>query len=331
MLGLTSDPPARVCIRCATQLPRTALACPACATLVHRERLEQLAALATTAATAGDVATARTHWQEARDLVPPRSEQYQHISDRLLALVDPVDATQPAAVAPTHTPWGRVLGGVALVATLLLGKLKFLLLGLSKITTLFSMFGFIAVYWSVHGWPLAVGLAVSIYIHEMGHVAVLRRYGIRADAPLFIPGVGALIMLREHITDPILDARIGLAGPVWGLGAAVAAWLTYLATGAPIWLAIAELTGFINLFNLIPIWQLDGSCAFHALSRQERWGLVGLIAIVALATHLGLLWIVGGVALYRTLRTANGPGHTPTFLTFGGLVIALSWFAMGVY
>ena len=93
-----------------------------------------------------------------------------------------------------------------------IGKLKFLLLGLTKLSTFASMFGFIAVYWSIHGWPLAVGLAGSIYIHEMGHVAMLRRLGIQAGAPLFIPGVGALVMLKEHVTDPIVDARIGLAG-----------------------------------------------------------------------------------------------------------------------
>ena len=64
----------------------------------------------------------------------------------------------------------------------------------------------------------------------MGHVAMLRRLGINANAPLFIPGVGAMVMLKQHITDPIVDARIGLAGPVWGLGATIAAWLAYQAT-----------------------------------------------------------------------------------------------------
>src|SRR5678816_4052200 len=108
----------------------------------------------------------------------------------------------------------------------------------------------------------------------MGHVAMLRRLGIQSGAPLFIPGVGALVMLKEHITDPIVDARIGLAGPVWGFGAAIAALMAYYATGLKIWLAIAELTAFLNLFNLIPVWQLDGARGFHALSQSERWMVV---------------------------------------------------------
>ena len=105
-----------------------------------------------------------------------------------------------------------------------LGKLKFLLLGLTKASTFVSMFAFFGVYWSIYGWPLALGLVLSIYIHEMGHVAMLRRLGIAAGAPMFIPGVGALVMLKQHVADPLTDAKIGLAGPVWGLGAALAAF-----------------------------------------------------------------------------------------------------------
>jgi Zn-dependent protease len=118
---------------------------------------------------------------------------------------------------------------------------------------------------------------------------------------------------------------------VWGLGAAVASWLTYLATGAPIWLAITELTGFLNLFNLIPIWQLDGARGFHALSQQERWLVIAVTGVAVWLTGVGVLWIIGAVALFHTLRGSNpGPGHSPTFFTFAGLLLALSWFARAV-
>ena len=197
-------------------------------------------------------------------------------------------------------------------------------------STVVSVFGFIGVYWSIHGWPLAVGLAVSIYVHEMGHVAMLRRLGIDAGAPLFIPGVGAFVMLKQRITDPVVDARIGLAGPVWGLSGAIAAWCVHLTTGGPVWLAIAELTAFINLFNLIPVWQLDGSRGFHALSREERWLVVGVMACALWLTDTRLLWIVGAVAVFQAIRTQPGPGHRPTVITFAGLVLALSWLASAV-
>jgi Zn-dependent protease len=333
MLDLTPDARPRACVRCSTELSALALVCPSCSALVYREQLEDLASRASSATMAGDRATARALWEEARTLVPPESEQYRQIGERLAAIGDGAPAGAPSARVndSSNRSWWKSIGAVGItIGVLLIGKLKFLLLGLTKLSTFASMFGFIAVYWSIHGWPLAVGLAGSIYIHEMGHVAMLRRLGIHAGAPLFIPGVGALVMLKEHVSDPIKDARIGLAGPVWGLGAAVASWLTYLATGAPIWLAITELTGFLNLFNLIPIWQLDGSRGFHALSRQERWIVVAAIAFALWLTGVGVLWLVGAVAVFRAVRGEAGPGHQPTLLTFAGLVLALSWFARHV-
>jgi len=331
VLDLTPDAPPRRCARCGTELAALALACPRCSTLVHRERLQQLATLAENAANAGETAAARAHWNDALGLVPVHSEQYQQISARLAALVDAPDAPPPSITSTErHSWWKPVAGGAVGITVLIVSKFKFLLLGLTKMSTLLSMFGFIGVYWSIHGWPLAVGLAASIYIHEMGHVAMLRRLGIDAGAPLFIPGVGALVMLKQHITDPVVDARIGLAGPVWGLSAAVVSWGIYLATGAPIWLAIAELTGFINLFNLIPIWQLDGARGFHALSREERWMVVGVVALALWITDVRLLWIVGAVCVYQAIGGKAGPGHRPTAATFAGLVLALSWFARAV-
>lgn len=160
-------------------------ACPACSALVHRERLEQLASLAE-AATATDPAAARAHWHEALSLVPVQSQQYQQISERLAALNQ---QSGDSNTSGKHFNWGGSAVGIGgAIALLVAGKLKFLLLGLSKLSTVASMFGFIAVYWAIHGWPLAIGIATAIYVHEMGHVAMLRRLGIEANAPYSFRG-----------------------------------------------------------------------------------------------------------------------------------------------
>jgi Zn-dependent protease len=313
-----------ICGRCGTECAAHALACPVCLALVHRDRLQELSELAV-AASPTDRALARAHWQEALGLVPVQSKQYQQITERIAALADEPAASHRAGGGRW---WGSSAAGIGgTIALLFAGKLKFLLLGLTKLSTVVSMFGFIAVYWAIHGWPLAVGIAASIYVHEMGHVAMLRKFGIHANAPLFIPGVGAVVMLKQHISDPVMNARIGLAGPMWGLGATVAAWLAYVSLGTPIWLAVAEISGFINLFNLMPIWQLDGARGFHALSREQRAMVTVAIAAALWLTAVPVLWIVGGVAVYQTVRGNPGPGHVPTAATFVGLVLALSWFA----
>jgi Zn-dependent protease len=328
------------CTNCGTELPPDALACPACASLIHADTLKRLAAEADVAMRAGDLVSARNHWATALRLLPAHAQQHALVRDRLAELTRRIDAAtaEGAPVAAEGAPkatekppwWRRGAPGLVTVALVLISKLKFLLLGLTKASTFMSMFAFFGVYWSIYGWPLALGLVLSIYIHEMGHVAMLRSLGIDAGAPMFIPGVGAFVMLKQHVDDPLTDAKIGLAGPVWGLGAALAAFGIYAVTGVRIWLAIAQLTGFLNLFNLIPVWQLDGSRGLHVLARWERWALVGATAFALMLTEQRLLFIVGGVAVWRSLQKETGPGDTRVLATFVVLVIALSLLARGV-
>jgi Zn-dependent protease len=160
----------------------------------------------------------------------------------------------------------------------------------------------LGVYWAAFGWAFALGLVLSIYVHEMGHVAALRRYGIAASAPMFIPGLGALVRLKQYPVDPREDARVGLAGPLWGLGAAAVAYGVGHFTGWSSWLAIARVGAWINLFNLVPLWQLDGGRGFRALTRGQR-----IIAAIALGvdwwlTSEGMLLLVLGGAVIRIFQ-----------------------------
>jgi Zn-dependent protease len=299
---------------------------------VHSAQLKQFATDAEAAAGSGDPAAARDHWTSALALLPADSQQHKAIRDRVAELTRSIDTSSTgAAAAKDGVPWWRRgWAGFATAAVLLAGKLKFLLLGLTKASTFFSMFAFFGVYWSIYGWPLALGLVLSIYIHEMGHVAMLSRCGIAASAPMFIPGIGALVQLKQRVDDPLTDAKIGLAGPIWGLGAALVAVGVYALTHAKIWFAIAQLTAFINLFNLTPVWQLDGSRGVHVLARWERWTLVAAILLALLFTEQRLLLVVGGVAIWRSFQREPGPGDTRILATFVALVIALAWLARGV-
>jgi len=319
------------CARCGTELAPDALVCPACAALRHGARLKELSADAESARGAGDVDAAREHWTNALALLPVHSEQHAAVQQRLAALASDRAGADPAAPTALEQPWWRRgAAGLVTLAVILLSKLKFLILGLTKASTFVSMFAFFGVYWSLYGWPLAAGLVLSIYIHEMGHVAMLRRLGIASGAPLFIPGVGAVVMLKQHVTDAIVDAKIGLAGPVWGLGAALAALAVYAVTDAGIWLAIAELTAFINLFNLIPVWQLDGARGFHALAPVQRWIVVAVVALMLLVTGQRMLVLIGGVAVWRAFQRESGPGDSRALATFVVLIVALSVLARTV-
>jgi Zn-dependent protease len=297
---------------------------------VHSATLKQLAAEAEAATSSGDLVRAREQWQRALRWLPLDAPQRAVVGSRVADLTKRIEAGSPSARRQSATGrswWQRGAAAAVTVGLLLVGKLKFLLLGLTKASTFFSMFAFLGVYWGIFGWKLALGLVISIYIHEMGHVMELRRLGIAASAPLFIPGVGALVMLKQRVEDPRVDARIGLAGPIWGLAAGLAALAVYAVTKGRIWLAISELTGFLNLFNLIPVWQLDGARGFNALSRLQRWGVVAGILVALLLMEQRLLFIVGAVAAFRAMQRQAGPGDRRALVTFIVLVLALSWMA----
>ena len=311
------------CRNCGTELAPSLLSCPSCQTLVHADALKELAATAQRLTAEEKLEDARATWHQALELLPPTSQQARVIQSRVDDLTQRLN--RGSAIA-TDGPegaggwWKKGLSGLAIVLLFSLGKLKFLLLGLTKAKTFFSMFAFFGVYWSMFGWPLAAGLVVSIYIHEMGHVHMLRRLGIAAGAPLFIPGFGAFIMLKQHPTNAITDAKIGLAGPVWGFGAGLAAYGVFLVTDLPIWGAIAQLTGFINLFNLMPIWQLDGSRGFHALTQMQRWAAVVAIGVLFAITAQKLLVIVGAVAIFRAFQRTDGEPHPNVLVAYMALV-----------
>jgi Zn-dependent protease len=322
----TASSGVRICVGCGGEIAPNLLSCPSCRRLVHSARLRELVDSATAAERAGQLAAARRAWQEAITLLPPESRQYDVVGSRLSALSRRIEAgptwkdakpsapTDPQAIPVNphdKSRWstGAVTGAagtVALVlwkfkfaAVFLLTKAKFLLLGLTKASTFFSMLAAFGVYWTVWGAWFALGFVLSIYIHEMGHVAALMRYGIPASAPLFIPGLGAVIRLRQHFINPREDARVGLAGPIWGCGAALVCAAVFLLTGHPIWGALARVGAWINLFNLTPIWQLDGSRAFNSLTRPQRWLAVTAVATAWALTEEGLFVLVMAVGAYR--------------------------------
>jgi len=222
-------------------------------------------------------------------------------------------------------PVGAAIWKFKTFALIALSKGKLLLLGLTKISTLASMLLSMGLYWSLYGWRFAVGFVLSIYVHEMGHVAALARYGIAATAPMFIPGFGAVVRLKAYPANPGEDARVGLAGPIWGFGAALVALGVYIATDSGIWRALAQTGAWINLFNLIPIWQLDGGRGFRALTRQQRIMATGVALVLWAVTSETVLLLIslGGIYRFFTHDAPEQPDNVALF-QYVGLLAALS-------
>src|SRR5947199_267164 len=111
----------------------------------------------------------------------------------------------------------------------------------------------------------------------------------RTIAQIFIPYLGAVIMLREQPKDAKMEAVIGIAGPIAGFVSAIALYVAYRVTHDDTVLRATEFSAFINLFNLIPFRPLDGGR-------------------VAIAVH-PMVWRACGVAMAVGIFAASRAGH----------------------
>lgn len=220
-------------------------------------------------------------------------------------------------VAPPLQPERKTLrnrlGGIIAAVAIFLGKFKAILLFLPKIkilSTSATMLVSVAAYALIWGWKFAAGFVALLFIHEMGHVIQLRREGIPASAPLFIPFMGAFVGMKQLPDNAAAEARVGLAGPVLGsIGCLIPLGL-YEATGYDFWKALAFTGFFLNLFNLLPVLPLDGGRAMAALS-PWMW-FVGFALLVA-ATFIFpspimlLILLFGGMETLRRWRARKTP------------------------
>jgi Zn-dependent protease len=156
---------------------------------------------------------------------------------------------------------GAALAAIGLFIAKLGAKAKLLLVALPKLklfSTSASMLVSIVAYQLIFGLAFSVGFVLLLLLHELGHVFQLRREGIKASAPMFIPFLGAVISAKSMGDDAGAEARVGLAGPILGSIATLVPLGIWLATGSHFWQALAFIGFFINLFNLLPILPLDG-------------------------------------------------------------------------
>lgn len=315
------------------------LSCPKCHALVYAAELQSLAEQAKAAEASGNLKEARELWAKSLALLPPESGQYTTIQSHIEALAGAEEAARSQQEeASFRKRWAKYLGPFAAAAVmawkfkalllLALTKAKFLIFGLGKLQTLLSMFVSLGVYWSWYGWGFAVGFLLCIYVHEMGHVWMLRRYGLSASAPMFIPGLGAFISLYKSPNSVHENARIGLAGPMWGLAAAFFCWLWGVSTGSGLMLAIAKVTAVLNLFNLTPVWQLDGGRGFRALAQTQRIVILALAGSLWFFTSAGMFFLIVLGTGYRLFKRDAAPEPDNGALwEFASLLIALGLLA----
>jgi Zn-dependent protease len=190
-------------------------------------------------------------------------------------------------------------------------------------------------YALIRGPWFAAALIVMLFVHEMGHVVEIRRQGMKATAPVFIPFMGAAIFQRQHPTTALKQAEIGIAGPIAGTIGATAAFVLYGATQNDVFLLAALLGFFLNLINLIPVWQLDGAWILAPVSPWfQVFGLAAIVASVFFFHFASVLLIIVAVLGIQTMlagfRNAKNPYYTSVPAS-ARLALGAAWLGLVLY
>lgn len=166
----------------------------------------------------------------------------------------------------------------------------------------------VAAYSLFWGWPFAAGFVLLIFVHEMGHVVALRREGIKASAPTFIPFMGAVIAARSLGDNALAEARVGLAGPLLGTIGSALVLVAGELLHSDMLKALAYVGFLLNLFNMIPVTPLDGGRAMAAMA-PWMWfaGLAVMAVLMLLAPNPILLFIlvIGALDTWRRWKARS--------------------------
>lgn len=299
-----------------------ALACDRCHALVHAEAVEKIAARARAYEANGDLPVAREEWQSSLRLLPPESEHARWIAAHIQELGASIDSVRGHAGAGKWAKRMAPLGPLALLLT----KGKAFFVALFKFKSLFSLMTFMGYAWAVFGWKFGFGFVALIFIHEMGHYIDIRRRGLPAEMPVFLPGLGAYV--RWQALGVPLDTRamVSLAGPMAGLLSAIGCWIWFYFSGDPLARALGHAGAILNALNLIPVWVLDGGQAALAMNRSERMVLGAAGVAIWFFTGQMLFLAVTAGAIFR-LFTKDLPEQPGTAVTgyFVMLLAGLAW------
>ncbi len=241
----------------------------------------------------------------------------------------------PGGSKPSHNTRNGIWGTIVAGALLLGGKLKFLglLAGVLKLKTLGTMLLSIGMYATSWGWPFAVGFVLLIFVHEMGHVIALRREGIPAGAPVFIPFLGAFIAMKGQPRDAYVEAKVGIGGPILGSLGAWAVLAAGMVADQPLLVTLGHTGILLNLFNLIPVSPLDGGRIAGVFTRAFWIAgyALGVAAMVLMKSAILLIVLVVGLFTLWQRWNHPIPGYHDVpagkrlamGLMYAGLVVAL--------
>ncbi len=196
----------------------------------------------------------------------------------------------------------------------------------------------LATYSYIFTWEFALAIMWTIGVHEMGHVWAMRRTGMQTPGFYFVPLFGGAA-IGERSQSEWQDVYITAMGPTWGLLSAIPPIVLYFMTGNPFWASVCGLIGLVNLFNLLPIYPLDGGRMMHSIFVSAAAGLqiiyllLAAILVIALAIYINIYFIailfaIGILEIYFERKNINeGKLEQKPPLNRDGFILSGLWYA----
>ncbi|WP_424000900.1 site-2 protease family protein [Haloarcula salina] len=153
--------------------------------------------------------------------------------------------------------------------------------------------------WLIGG-AAAVGLFVSVALHELGHAWAAMRYGLRVESiTLWI--LGGLASLEAMPKEWNRELVIALAGPAVSVLVGVGCYAALFALPASAqvtlflvgWLAVTNL--LLAVFNMLPAFPMDGGRVLRALLSRNRPYAAATRIASRIGTGFAVLFAVVGV------------------------------------
>jgi Zn-dependent protease len=179
---------------------------------------------------------------------------------------------------------------------------------------------------------------VSILVHELGHAVAFRRFGAGSHIVLWI--FGGLAVPSNAVIGRWRRIVVSLAGPVAGFVLCGIVYGTHRLTGwgrengllvAQLYLWLVWVNLFWGIFNLLPVFPLDGGQVSRELC-EAQWRGRGL----QIALKISIV-VAGAVAIYSLacwFETKNGGGplldNLPWWVPRGGIYTAILFVMLAV-
>ncbi len=192
----------------------------------------------------------------------------------------------------------------------------------------------VSVYSVIFSIEFALALIGILVFHEYGHLRAMKKFGIPTKGMYLIPFVGGLAV-GDKPRSRWQDVYISLMGPIYGLAMTLVFYIGYLITDSHFMGLVASLSALINLFNLLPIYPLDGGRVVKSLvfSGRKTLALVFLLGLSALFFALsfwlgfaliGFFIVLGVVDILSEWKLSLAEDITP--LNAYGIFFCLLWY-----